>query len=292
MTDLKEKDKTDDVRHIRLHVIGEDKTGVIAAFTNYLFTNNGNIVDLDQAARRGLFKMTAHAEFPAASFDRARMEAELIALGKTVGMAVSFERELADRRRRIVILVTKEAHCLERLQSDYASADSPGEIVGVFGNHPSLRPVAKKAGIPFEDIAGPDQSDNEKRIIDLLDEYRADLVVLAKYMRILSPDVVWRYEQRMINIHHSLLPAFPGASAYRQAFEKGVKLIGCTAHYVTTDLDQGPIINQEAFRVEPHMTMKDIIQKGFETEAICLSKAVRLHLTGNLSIHWGKVYGC
>jgi formyltetrahydrofolate deformylase len=279
------------MQHLRMNVIGEDRTGVIAAFTNFLFQHGGNIVDLDQAARQGLFKMTVRAEFKPAGFKRPDMEEELVKLGKSIGMDVTFHREMRQDRQRIVALVTLEPHCINQLLLDYASPRSKGKIVAILANHHALKPLAESHHIPFRYVGGPDQKKNEQKILRWLDFYRADLVVLAKYMRVLSPDVVWRFEQRMINIHHSLLPAFPGGQAYRQAFEKGVKLAGCTAHYVTTDLDQGPIIWQESFRIAPEMKLKDVMNKGFELESKCLSKAVKLHLNGSLSVHWGKVYG-
>jgi formyltetrahydrofolate deformylase len=150
--------------------------------------------------------------------------------------------------------------------------------------------MAHEAGIPFHTVTHTDQDDAEDKILQLIEQYNIDLIVLARYMRILTPNFVWRYPNRIINIHPSLLPAFPGAYAYVQAYERGAKIVGCTAHFVTEDLDQGPIICQESFKVANIDTLETIKRKGQELEATTLLEAVMLYLENKLEVYWGKVY--
>ncbi|MFZ0344866.1 MAG: formyltransferase family protein, partial [Nitrososphaeraceae archaeon] len=150
--------------------------------------------------------------------------------------------------------------------------------------------MAKNAGIPYRVVANSkSQEETEARILKLIEEFNIDLIVLARYMRVLSPNFVWRYPNRIINIHPSLLPAFPGAYAYVQAFEKGAKIVGCTAHFITDELDQGPIICQDAFDVLPSDTLESIKSKGRELEAKTLLKAIKLYLEDKLEVYWGRV---
>jgi formyltetrahydrofolate deformylase len=158
----------------------------------------------------------------------------------------------------------------------------------VIGNHSDLEPLAEKYDVPFHDIGDEKGTPDEDHLLNLLKEYEADLIVLARYMRILSPDVVFRYENRIINVHPSLLPAFPGAEAYMQAIEKGVRIAGVTAHYVTTDLDQGPIITQRAFNVPDDASESALQRLGQPLEADALIDAIDLHLNDEVSVHRGR----
>ena len=153
-----------------------------------------------------------------------------------------------------------------------------------------VRNFAKKSKIPFVLVNDVDQSKAEEKILSVIKRYNVDLIVLARYMRILSPNFVWRYPNRIINIHPSLLPAFPGAFAYVQAYERGAKIVGCTAHYVTEDLDQGPIIFQDAFTIDSNETIKSLKKKGQHIEAKTLLEAVKMHLERRLEVYWGKVH--
>jgi formyltetrahydrofolate deformylase len=184
--------------------------------------------------------------------------------------------------------VTKEPHCLDRVFQAWASGDLGADISVVIGNHDDLEPLAEKYDVPFHDVGDEKGTPDEGELLDVLAEYDADLIVLARYMRILSPDVVFRYEDRIINIHPSLLPAFPGAKAYRQALEEGVRIAGVTAHYVTTDLDQGPITTQRAFDVPDAASIEALRERGQPLEAQALLEAVRLHLNDEVSVHRGR----
>jgi formyltetrahydrofolate deformylase len=160
----------------------------------------------------------------------------------------------------------------------------------IIASDSTLKSVADDVGIPFHVVVHKDQVEAENRILQLIEQYNIDVIVLARYMRILTPNFVWRYPNRIINIHPSLLPAFPGAYAYVQAYERGAKIIGCTAHFVTEDLDQGPIIHQESFKVSTSDTLDTIKKKGQELEAATLLEGVRLYLQKKLEVYWGKVY--
>jgi formyltetrahydrofolate deformylase len=269
-------------------VIGEDKTGLIARVTSLLFERNGNIEDLDQAVREGLFRMTMTVDTADMVCKPETLREDLQELGDDLGVDIQV-RFPADREtERIAVLVTKESHCLEALFDAHEEGDLDAEVSVVIGNHPKLKPLAERHDVPFHDVGDEKGSPDEDQLLDLLAEYDVDLIVLARYMRILSPNVVFRYEDRIINIHPSLLPSFPGAAAYRQAREEGVRIAGVTAHYVTTDLDQGPIITQRAFNVPDDASVEEIKERGQPQEADALLEAVKLHLDNAISSHRGR----
>ncbi|WP_128476494.1 formyltetrahydrofolate deformylase [Halorussus pelagicus] len=267
-------------------VIGDDDTGLVARVTSLLFERGINIEDLDQAVRDDLFRMTMRVDTAGMETTRDALRADLGELGDDLGVDVRVRFPDDRETKRIAVLVTKESHCLRRLCE--AEADLDAEISVVIGNHPDLESVAEEYDVPFHDIGDAQGNADEEHLLDLLGEYDADLVVLARYMRILGPNVVFRYEGRIINVHPSLLPAFPGAKAYRQAKEAGVRLAGVTAHYVTTDLDQGPIVAQRAFNVPDGASVETLKERGQPLEADVLLEAVRLHLGDDLSIHRGR----
>ncbi|WP_246988687.1 formyltetrahydrofolate deformylase [Halorientalis marina] len=269
-------------------VVGEDDTGLIANVTTLLFERGVNIEDLDQAVREGVFRMTMHVDTDGMVCTEEKLREDLNDLGDELGVDIQV-RFPADRETQsIAVLVTKESHCLEALFEAWANGDLGADIGVVIGNHSDLQPLAAKYDVPFHDIGDEKGNPDEEQLLDLLSEYDADLVVLARYMRILSPDVVFRYESRIINVHPSLLPAFPGASAYMQAIEEGVRIAGVTAHYVTTDLDQGPIITQRSFNVPDDAAEEDLQRIGQPLEADALLEAIDLHLNDAVSVHRGR----
>ena len=269
-------------------VVGDDRTGIVARFTTLLFERGANIEDVDQAVRDGVFRMTLHADTSELVCTTATLREALADLGDEMGVDVQ-TRFPADREtKQIAVLVTKESHCLEALLAAETSGDLDAEIAVVVGNHADLEPLAAQYDVPFHDIGDEKGSPDEDQLLDLLSEYDADLVVLARYMRILSPNVVFRYEDRIINVHPSLLPSFPGAAAYRQAREAGVRIAGVTAHYVTTDLDQGPIITQRAFDAPEDASAEELETRGQPLEAEALLEAIRLHLDDAITVHRGR----
>jgi formyltetrahydrofolate deformylase len=241
-------------------VVGEDDTGLIANVTSLLFERGINIEDLDQAVREGVFRMSMRVDTAEMVCTREKLRADLAELGDELGVDVQV-RFPADRETR---------------------------QIAVLGNHSDLEPLASQYEVPFHDIGDEKGTPDEEQLLDLLAEYDADLIVLARYMRILSPDVVFRYQSRIINVHPSLLPSFPGAEAYLQALEEGVRIAGVTAHYVTTDLDQGPVITQRAFNVPPDAEVEDLERLGQPLEADALLEAIDLHLADELAVHRGR----
>ncbi|MFP9059584.1 formyltetrahydrofolate deformylase [Natrialbaceae archaeon A-chndr2] len=269
-------------------VVGDDDTGLIARVTTLLFERGCNIEDLDQAVRDGVFRMYLAVDTAEMVCTESKLRSDLEALGDDLGLDVQV-RFPADRdNQQIAVLVTKESHCLEALFEAWANDTLGADISVVIGNHDDLEPLASHYDVPFHDIGNENGAQNEDQLLELLGEYDADLIVLARYMRILSPNVVFRYEDRIINVHPSLLPAFPGAEAYRQAIEEGVRVAGVTAHYVTTDLDQGPVITQRAFDVPDDADLETMKERGQPLEADALLEAVRLHLNGDVSVHRGR----
>jgi formyltetrahydrofolate deformylase len=273
---------------VEITIVGRDHEGVVAGFTNFIFQNGGNIEKINQNVIKSLFGMYLEASFTK-KIDTAKFNQEAEKLAKSLRMEVNIHYEVS-KRKRVAVLVTKEPHCLEAILDARAKHQLRGEIAVVIGTENALSKLAKKAKIPFVLVSEKEQSRAEEKIISISKKYNVDLIVLARYMRILSPNFVWRYPNRIINIHPSLLPAFPGAFAYVQAYERGAKIVGCTAHYVTEDLDQGPIIFQDAFAIDEDETLESLKRKGQRLEARTLLEAVKMHLDGRLEVYWGKVH--
>jgi formyltetrahydrofolate deformylase len=270
-------------------VIGKDKTGVIARVTNYLFEQHANIEALEEQVTRGQFSMTLQASWKKDRWDAATLAAGLQELGRALDMEVKFRAVEPNRSQRVAIMATKESHCLEGLLAAFKSGSLKAEPALVLANRRDLEPLARQYRVPFICISTPDRAEAERQALEVLEKHEIDFVVLARFMRILSPNFVWRFKNKIINIHPSLLPSFPGAQAYRQAYERGVKIIGVTAHFVTMHLDEGPIIAQGSFPVNPNMTMKAIVARGQQLETRVLVKAVRLYLSKRLDVYWGIV---
>jgi len=273
---------------VEITVVGKDHEGVVAGFTNFIFQKGGNIEKINQNVVKGLFGMYLEASFTQ-KIDIKKFDREVEELAKRLKMEVNTHHE-AILRKKVAVLVTKESHCLEAILDARSKNQLKGEVSVIIGTENTLSPFARKAKIPFVLVNDAEQSKAEEKILTIVKQYNADLIVLARYMRILSPNFVWRYPNRIINIHPSLLPAFPGAFAYMQAYERGAKIVGCTAHYVTEDLDQGPIIFQDAFAIDVNETVESLKKKGQKIEAKTLLEAVQMHLEGRLEVYWGKVH--
>ena len=266
-------------------VIGRDKTGVIARVTNFLFEQRANIEALEEQVTRGQFSMTLQASWKSSELKSGSLRAGLEKLARQLGMEIKVRFTEPDRRQKFAVMVTKETHCFDALMAAKLKADA----ALVIGNHGDLAPRAKKLKLPFAHINWNDRAKAEGHALQLLEENEIDFVVLARFMKILSPNFVWRYKNKIINIHPSLLPSFPGPQAYRQAYEGGVKIAGVTAHFVSMRLDEGPIISQGAFVIRPGMELKEIIARGQKLEADVLVKAVKLYLGKRLDVFWGVV---
>jgi formyltetrahydrofolate deformylase len=233
-----------------LTVIGRDKTGVVARVTNFLFEQKANIEALEEQVTRGQFSMTLQASWKDRQMDRAAMQAGLARLAASLQMEITLRLTDPRRRQRMAILVTREPHCFEGLMRACRAGEiARAEPALVISNR---RDLARQHKLPFVVIPWNERAGAEARLLELLERHEIDFLVLARFMKILSPNVVWRYKNKIINVHPSLLPSFPGAQAYRQAYEHGVKIAGVTAHFVSMHLDAGPIIAQAGFvELEP-----------------------------------------
>lgn len=273
---------------VGITVVGKDREGIVAAFTNFVFENGGNIEKVNQNVVKGLFGMYLEASFTN-MVNVKKFDSGIQLLSKKEKMDVSTHHE-TNSEKNIAILVTKEPLCLDTILDASKKKSLKGCISVIIGTEKTLEPIAKKVKIPFITISESNQEKAEEKILEICKKYEIDLIVLARYMKILSPNFVWRYPNRIINIHPSLLPAFPGALAYAQAYERGTKIVGVTSHYVTENLDQGPIIFQDSFKVDPNDSLEEIKSKGQKLEADTLLKAVKMHLENKLEVRWRKVH--
>jgi formyltetrahydrofolate deformylase len=270
-------------------VIGRDKTGVVARVTSYLFEQKANIEALEEQVTRGQFSMTIQASWKPRQLNASAVRAGFDRLAKSLGMEIKLRFREPHRRQRMAIMVTRESHCLEGLLASARSGRLNAERALVLSNRRDLEPTARSDGVPFLVIPWENRANAENRALRVLDDYEIDFIVLARFMKILSPNFVWRYKNKIINIHPSLLPSFPGPQAYRQAYEQGVKIIGATSHFVTMRLDEGPIIAQGSFNVRPDWALKEIVAAGQRLETKVLLKAVKLYLAKRLDVYWGIV---
>ncbi len=267
-----------------------DRKGEVATIADFVYRHNGNILHADEHAdeESGLFLM--RVEFDPKDFD-----IDLAKFGKhfsLVAEAVQMKWRLAQssRRQRMIILVSRHDHCLVDLLYRHKSGELACDIPLIISNHPDNQAIADFYNIPYAivPVTKDNKSQAEAKIQALIDEQKPDFMVLARYMQILSNEFVSRYPQQVINIHHSFLPAFVGARPYHQAFERGVKLIGATSHYVTEVLDDGPIIEQDVVRVSHRDTVEDLIRKGRDLEKVVLSRAVRWHVENRVLLYGNK----
>jgi formyltetrahydrofolate deformylase len=259
-----------------------DRTGLVAALSHFVFQHGGNIMDADQHAEHaddgGQFFMRLVWDITGFRMDRDGILQAISDLARQ--FELTWQLSYSDLRPRVAVFASKTPHCLYDLLLRQQLAELKGDIVAVVSNHQDLAGVAGHFGVPFHHlpIAAGDRSSGEADQERLLASLGADLVVLARYMQILSPGFVGRWQGRIINIHHSFLPAFIGARPYHQAKQRGVKIIGATAHYVTSELDQGPIIEQDVTRVSHRDEVDDLVRKGRDLERQVLSRAVKAHL--------------
>ena len=273
---------------VGITIIGKDREGIVASFTNFVFQKNANVEKVNQNVVKGLFGMYLEVSFNK-KIDIKKFDSDLQKLAKKEKMEVSAHHEF-NSEKNIAIFVTKESHCLKALLDGNSKHLIKGNLAVIVGTESTLYSMSKKAKIPFVLVSEKSQEKAEEKLIQIAKKYSIDLIVLARYMKILTPNFVWRYPNRIINIHPSLLPAFPGALAYTQAHERGTKIVGVTSHYVTENLDQGPIIFQDSFKVEPEDSLEKIKTKGQKLEAQTLLKAVKMHLEGKLEVRWRKVH--
>ncbi|NBC84158.1 MAG: formyltetrahydrofolate deformylase [Bacteroidetes bacterium] len=268
-----------------------DKKGIVAAVTEFLDKNNGNIVDLDEHVdhEEKVFFMRIEWELENFSIPRDKIGEyfnTLIADRYNMQWNLFF----SDKLPRMAIFVSKMPHCLYDILARYTAGEWKVEIPLIISNHEELRPIAEQFDIPYHvfPIKKENKAEQEKLEIELLKKHQVDFIVLARYMQVLSSDFVKEFPNKVINIHHSFLPAFPGAKPYHSARERGVKIIGATSHYATSELDGGPIIEQDVTRIDHKDDVKILIRKGRDLEKIVLSRAVFLHLKRQLLVYKNK----
>ncbi len=257
-----------------------DRRGIVAAVTKFILDHDGNIIDLEQYVDSAANAFFMRLEW---SLDGFRVPREKIAeafapTGREFDMTSALF--FSDVRSRMAVFVTRESHCLFDILGRVESREWDVEIPLIISNREDLRPAAERFGIPFHVFpkTAENKARQEKCEIELLAKHRVDLVVLARYMQIVGGDLVAQYLNRIINIHHSFLPAFAGAKPYHAAYERGVKIIGATSHYVTEDLDEGPIIEQDIVRVSHRESVEELIRRGKDVEKIVLARAVAAHI--------------
>jgi formyltetrahydrofolate deformylase len=272
-------------------VIGRDQKGVVARVSTYLASSNINIEDIEQRVMEGLFIMTMLVDLSDVTVTLDELVLGLRRIGDEMGMEVTLRLAGGPAaRKRVGVLVTKEPHCLAQLARDRDAGSLGGDLVAVLSNHPDLEPLARQHGIPFAWTPSADKQAHEDFLLARLAEHKPDLIVLARYMQVLSKRVTDRYPFRVINIHPSLLPYHPGSNAYRQAWEEGVRVSGCTAHFVTEQLDAGPVILQDVFHIRVgEDTLEEVRERGRTLEATVLSRAVQLFLNDQLVVKDRKV---
>jgi formyltetrahydrofolate deformylase len=267
-----------------------DQKGVVAALSDFVFRHNGNILHADEHADEDSNLFLMRVEFDPADFDIDLNDFTKHSLPIAKKFQMRWRLARSNHRPKMIILVSKYDHCLVDLLYRHKSGELTSDIPLIISNHPDNQPIADFYRVPYVTVPVPKENKRpaEEIILALLRQHNPDFIVLARYMQILSNEFVNQYPQRIINIHHSFLPAFIGAKPYHQAFTRGVKLIGATSHYVTEVLDDGPIIEQDVVRISHRDSLDDLLQKGRDLEKVVLSRAVRWHIENRILLYGNK----
>ncbi|MGA0195735.1 MAG: formyltetrahydrofolate deformylase [Ilumatobacteraceae bacterium] len=267
-----------------------DQRGVVASVAEFIASNNGNIVHAEQHTDEVEHVFFQRVEFELEGFGVGRDDILTAFSPVASKFDMSVDLRFTDVKPRIAIMASKQPHCLFDLLTRWRAGELPADVVGVIDNHPDHADLVEHMGVPYFHlpVSPGAKEQQESKVLDTLASLGVDLVVLARYMQILSPRIVDAYRSRIINIHHSFLPAFIGANPYRQAHDRGVKLIGATAHYVTEELDEGPILDQEVSRVTHRDSVAELTRKGRDLETIVLARAVRAHLEHRVLVYGRK----
>lgn len=283
--------KTDSTITAKLLLYCQDKPGIIAEVTDFITVNKGNIIYLDQHVDRAenMFFMRIEWELKNFLVPKEKIQDYFGTLyAQKYGM--HFRLYFSDVKPRMAIFVSKMSHCLYDILARYTAGEWNVEIPLIISNHPDLKHIADRFGIPFHifPITKENKEEQEKKEMELLQKHKITFMVLARYMQVISENMIKTYPDKIINIHHSFLPAFVGAKPYHAAFERGVKIIGATSHYITTELDAGPIIEQDVVRITHRDSVTDLVNKGKDLEKIVLSRAVQKHIERKILAYKNK----
>jgi formyltetrahydrofolate deformylase len=269
----------------------EDQKGIIAAVTDFILKVEGNIIYIDQHVdvEQGVFFMRLECELTNKNSNLTAIK-NVFEISIAKDFKMSWEIHPKEQKTKMALFVSKYDHCLFDILGRYSAGELNVEIPLIVSNHEDLKPIAERFDIPFYCIpfTKENKEEGEKQQIELLQKHEIDFVVLARYMQIITPTLIDLYENKIINIHHSFLPAFPGAKPYHSAFKRGVKIIGATSHYVTQHLDEGPIIEQDITRVSHINSIEDFIMKGRDLERIVLARAIKLHAERKTMVYDNK----
>ncbi len=267
-----------------------DQKGLVASVSDFVFRHGGNILHADQHTDReeGIFLQRVEWDMKGFALARDRVREAFQPLAERFQM--DWTLSFSDARPRIAIFVSQLPHCLYDLLARWRMGEYQADVPLIVSNHQTLRAVADEFAVPFEheDVTPETRAAAEGHILARLRAENIDIVVLARYMQIVGPDLIQAYRNRIINIHHSFLPAFAGARPYHQAYQRGVKIIGATAHYATPELDQGPIIEQDVVRISHRDSVDDLVRKGADLEKVVLARAVQLHLNNRVIVYKNK----
>ncbi|SMP04298.1 formyltetrahydrofolate deformylase [Desulfurobacterium pacificum] len=267
-----------------------DRKGILSEVTGFISKNNGNIINADQHidSQKQIFFMRIEWDLNGFQIEKEKIKEAFKPIADKFHM--DFSLHFSSEVQNVAIFVSKYDHCLYELLYRFKAGELKGNLKMVISNHEDLKPIAEMFGVPFFHF--PKNKDNklevEKEELKILRENSIDLIILARYMQILSDNFVKQYRNRIINIHHSFLPAFVGAKPYHRAYERGVKIIGATSHYVTEELDQGPIIEQDVVRISHRDSVEDMIRKGRDLEKLVLARAVKWHLENKILVYGNK----
>jgi formyltetrahydrofolate deformylase len=267
-----------------------DQKGLVSRISHFIFERGGNILDLDQHVdpNEGIFSARFAWEMREFPMNPSDLKEAFTPLAKEIN--ANWDIHFASEKTRLAIFVSKYDHCLQEILWRHRLGEFAVEIPLIVSNHPDLKPLADHYGIPYYvfPVTKDNKEEQEQKQLALLAEYQIDTVILARYMQILTPKFVSAYPSQIINIHHSFLPAFVGRSPYAQAYERGVKIIGATSHYVTAELDEGPIIEQDIIRISHRDSLQDLVRKGRDLERLVLARAIQYHTENRVLVNGRK----
>jgi formyltetrahydrofolate deformylase len=267
-----------------------DRIGLVARISHFIFERGGNIIDLDEHVdpEEQQFSIRLAWDMKHFTISPSELKEAFTPLAKE--FKATWEIRFYEQKTKVALFVSKYDHCLNDILWRHRMGEFNIDICLVISNHPDLEPLAAHYQIPFSvfPITKENKQEQEQKELTILRKHRIDTIVLARYMQILTPDFISNYPNKIINIHHSFLPAFIGANPYKQAYQRGVKIIGATSHYVTSDLDEGPIIDQDIVRISHRDTLKDLVRKGRDLERLVLARALHFHFEHRVLISGGK----